>query len=262
MKLALTQMNPIWENPEQNAGICESLVKEAVQNNADIIVFPELTLTGFTMNPDRFAENPETGFSHQFFTKLSKRYGIAIVYGRIAKGRKKALNLMEMVEQNRLIFQYAKLHPFSYGGESLHYERGDKIVSGSFQGVPVGGFICYDLRFPEVFQISSKENTLLFVIANWPESRVEQWYALLKARAIENQCYIVGVNRTGEGGGLSYTHSSAAFDPYGTCLVSGMEDRSTLLYTDCHTHIAEIYRKEFPVRRDRIENFYKIASIY
>ncbi len=124
MKLALTQMNPIWENPEQNAGICESLVKEAVQNNADIIVFPELTLTGFTMNPDRFAENPETGFSHQFFTKLSKRYGIAIVYGRIAKGRKKALNLMEMVEQNRLIFQYAKLHPFSYGGESLHYERG------------------------------------------------------------------------------------------------------------------------------------------
>lgn len=253
MKVALTQMDIVWEEKKANKVTCERLVREAAGVGAELIVFPELTLTGFSMNTERLGERVP-GETESFFQAISKKYGIAIVFGYIEKTSKKARNIMEMVYGGSTLFKYAKIHPFSFGEESLYYEGGDDLAMAEFQGMKIGGLICYDLRFPEVFQALSRSCQVICVIASWPEARAEHWKTLLKARAIENQCFILGVNRVGEGGGLSYTHSSYVFDPYGKMIAGGT---SELLYGDVDFQQAEMYRKEFQVKMDRREELYK-----
>lgn len=261
MKAALTQMNIIWESPAENRIQCQRLTKEASDHHCDWIVFPELTLTGFTMNPEQFGENIHTcPPTPGFFQDLSLQYSIGIVFGYIACRDGRNYNHLVMVQNGRIILEYAKLHPFSFGQETKHYTGGRQILTCRAQ-IPsddmelcLSGFICYDLRFPEIFQLASKKAELIFVIANWPEERIQHWYALLQARAIENQCFIIGVNRTGAGGGLIYPPSSIAFDPYGNTIISGSAE---LLYADIHPALAAEYRKEFPLKKDRREEIYR-----
>ena len=239
MKIALTQVDIIWEEKEKNKAVCEQLVREAAMHQAELIIFPEMTLTGFTMNPEKYGEHSliQTDGSRETVRKEPERS-----------------------DGKEILMKYAKIHPFSYGEESMHYCGGDSIVYACIHDICVGGFICYDLRFPEVFQISSRKNELICVIANWPESRIEHWKTLLQARAIENQCYIVGINRKGEGNGLYYPMSSMAFDPYGKRIdykEKNFESESTLLYADIKAEIVQQCRKEFPVKEDRRENLYR-----
>ncbi len=182
------------------------------------------------------------------------------MFGYIEERENNYYNMLELTDGREILMKYAKIHPFSYGEESMHYCGGDSIVYACIHDICVGGFICYDLRFPEVFQISSRKNELICVIANWPESRIEHWKTLLQARAIENQCYIVGINRTGEGNGLYYPMSSMAFDPCGKRIdykEVNSESESTLLYADIKAETVRQYRKEFPVKEDRRENLYR-----
>lgn len=263
MKIALTQMNIVWEDKIKNRSTCERLICEAAAHNADIIVFPEMTLTGFTMNPEQFGEDECCSETEDFFLTLSCKYDIAVVFGYIEKKGNSFYNMLEMADGREILMKYAKMHPFSYGEESRHYERGDEIVSVCYKEAYLGGFICYDLRFPEVFQISSGKNEIIFVIASWPESRIEHWRALLRARAIENQCFMIGVNRTGEGDGLLYQASSEAFDPCGKSIAYVQEEesfsagRAELLYADVEAEQARQYRAEFPVKADRRNALYK-----
>ena len=270
MKLALTQMNIAWELPTVNKETCERLIMQAEQNACDYIVFPEMTLTGFTMHPDHFVPNDAC----TFFSHLAKVYHIGIVFGYIDKADSGYHNKMAIADcYGNIIYDYAKIHPFSYGEESKHYIGGDDISTfhmssdtlnniasaGSFSdAIYASGFICYDLRFPEIFQMVSRTAAIIFVIANWPESRVEHWQALLKARAIENQCYMIGVNRTGEGNGIHYIPSSAAFDPYGNSLAP--RQTSEVIYADIHPDTALQYRQTFPVKEDRRDDLYKILT--
>lgn len=251
MKIALTQMDIIWENPAENQKTCQRLTEEASRNNCNWIIFPEMTLTGFTMNPEPFRETITTSPTKAFFQQLSTDYNINIAFGYIAEKNDKNYNHLVCVEHGKTILEYAKIHPFSYGDESKHYTGGDEIlITNLIDGAAcLSGFICYDLRFPEVFQVASEQATVIFVIANWPEARIAHWYTLLQARAIENQCFIMGVNRTGEGNGLQYIPSSVAFNPYGERLTP--ESTDELLYIDIQPELAELYRKEFPVREDR-----------
>lgn len=261
MKVALTQMNIVWESPAENRIQCERMTKEASENQCDWIVFPELTLTGFTMNPELFCEDihacPPT---KQFFQDLSLQYSIGIVFGYVAGKDSKNYNHLVIVQEGRIILEYAKLHPFSFGEETKHYTGGQQIITchapilSEHMKLCLSGFICYDLRFPEIFQLASKKAELIFVIANWPKERIRHWYALLQARAIENQCFIIGVNRTGTGGGLIYPPSSVAFDPYGDTIVSGSAE---ILYADIHPALAAKYRNEFPLKKDRREEIYR-----
>lgn len=257
MRVALTQMDIVWEDKAAGRENCERLAAEASENGADMIVFPEMTLTGFTMNTSYAGETQtDGGETTEFFKELSARYDIAVIYGMVYISEDgAAYNRALMVQGDRVLFDYSKIHPFSYGEETKHYAKGDDIVSAEYNGADIGCFICYDLRFPEIFQISSEKNRIIAVIANWPEARVEHWNVLLRARAIENQAFIIGVNRAGESGGLRYAASSAAYSPYGERLTEETEEE--LLYADIDVGMADKYRTEFPLKRDRRESLYR-----
>jgi predicted amidohydrolase len=252
-----------------NQSVCEHLVQQAAQEHCDMILFPEMTLTGFTMQPERFAPNHDVSF----FQALAMRYSIGIVFGYIEEMDGQYQNMLAVLSSHgEVLMNYAKIHPFSYGEESKHYIGGDKIctcplhpsasnittassASNSMETYRMSGFICYDLRFPEIFQKASADAVLLCVIANWPESRISHWHALLQARAIENQCFLLGVNRTGTGGGLNYIPSSAAYDPYGN-LLTPADCTDELIFVDLQPEEALHYRQTFPVRADRREWLY------
>lgn len=236
----------------ENQHICERLVIEARQKNCDWILFPEMTLTGFTMQPEKFSPNADL----TYFKSLSIKYSIGILFGYIGEINGQYQNKMAVLSsEGKLLMDYAKIHPFSYGEEAKHYIGGNDIIVASSGSAAISGFICYDLRFPEIFQKASKQATIIFVIANWPEPRISHWYTLLRARAIENQCFILGINRTGDGGGLHYIPSSAAFDPYGTLLTQTDSD-AELLYININPELALTYRQEFPLKADRRESLY------
>lgn len=256
MRLALTQMDIIWEKPDKNQETCRRLIKEAHKQGCDWIIFPELTLTGFTMQPEKFSEPicDSHAPTHQFFHSLSKEYTISIAYGYIAFAHGQYYNQLVLLSPETSLMEYSKIHPFSYGTEARHYTGGDRIAICEQAGICLSGFICYDLRFPEIFQIASKDATVIFVIANWPAERIAHWYTILQARAIENQCFIFGVNRTGQGGGLSYPPSSVGYNPYGEAVTTG--SNAELLYADIEPAQAEQYRRDFPLKADRKQKLY------
>ena len=255
MKAAVTQMNTVWENKEANRLICSKLVKEAAENKAELIVFPEMTLTGFTMNYGYAGEKAlDGGETTEYFKELSLKYNIDIIFGMVYISDM-PYNLSVLIERGELKSYYKKLHPFTYGGEAEFYGKGDNINSVDYKGVRLSMFVCYDLRFPEIFQLASGESKLITVIANWPSERREQWDALLKARAIENQAFVIGANRAGKGNGAVYESSSAVYSPYGE-RITGSGDKE-LLYADINIAEADRYREEFPVKRDRREELYR-----
>ena len=146
--------------------------------------------------------------------------------------------------------RYTKLHPFSFAGEHEHYAAGEQVESWVVDGVRITPFICYDLRFPEVFRQTVDRTDLYVVIANWPERRRAHWQALLLARAIEDQAYVAGVNRVGDGGGLHYSGDSALISPWGERLVAAAEAEAVLVGTVDPAVVAAA-RAQFPVLRDR-----------
>ncbi len=254
MRIAVTQMAPVWENKEQNKLICNKLVSDAAKEGAELIVFPEMTLTGFTMNVEYAGEKSlEGGETVEYFKELSLKYDTDIIFGMVYVDDM-PYNLSVLVEKGRLRSYYKKLHPFSYGGEADYYGKGDNIESVLYKGEKLSMFVCYDLRFPEIFQYASKESKIITVIANWPAERKEQWDALLRARAIENQVFIVGVNRVGKGNGITYDGSSAVYSPYGERITKCTD--KNILYADINISEADRYRNEFPVKKDRREKLY------
>jgi predicted amidohydrolase len=146
--------------------------------------------------------------------------------------------------------RYQKIHPFSFGDENQHYRPGDRVVTWDVEGLRITPFVCYDLRFPEPFRLAADDTDAFVVIANWPERRREHWRTLLRARAIENQAYVLGVNRVGEGGGLVYSGDSAAIDPLGRTLVEASE-REAVLVADVEPGAVASWRSTFPALKDR-----------
>lgn len=258
MKIAMTDMDIVWEDKKANRERCRTLIKEAAENRADCILFPEMTLTGFSMVVEKIQDRDRE--SILFFSELAKRYQIAVGFGYVtAEGTKGKNHFCFVDEQGEILADYEKIHPFTYGGESAAYGGGNTICSFVWRGLTCGVFICYDLRFPEAFQQLPLETDAVFLIANWPESRLGHWYSLLKARAIEMQCYVIGVNRTGEGDGLRYAKSSAAFSPEGERLkeMQGKENR----YVELDKNSRREYVKNFPTRADRRPEIYAAQSI-
>ncbi len=252
-------MDIVWENPSENREKCVEMIKRASDSGARLILFPETTLTGFTMRPEKYA-----AFSDDvpFFLEKSREFGLAAGFGYIRWNPEtgKGSNHFAVVDRGELVGDYEKLHPFSYGGESRHYEAGNRLVSVEIDAVKMGLFICYDLRFPEIFQKASEDCQVLALIANWPEKRIGHWKCLLQARAIENQAIVLGVNRTGEGGGLTYVPSSMGFDCEGRELsgqwITTKSGDSCLI---CEINEEEVLRsrREFPVKKDRRKQLYQ-----
>ncbi len=233
MKIALVQMH-IDGDIRQNLTRAETLCAEAKKRGGGVIVFSELFSTGFP--PDRAAElapvwGPET---RRVLEKMALKYHITIIAGcgDPFKTGKFFNSALVFSDTGQCITTYHKIHLFSYGHEDRYVIPGTEPVIFSVEGYPAGVFICYDLRFPEDFRKIAPHVSMIFVIANWPEQRRDHWVCLLKARAIENQCWIIGVNRTGtDSSGLRYSGDSMVVDPLGTVLYHMNAEESVKIVT-------------------------------
>ena len=258
--VALAQTQIVWEDQEHNYDIAEKRIREAVSQKAEAVFFPEMSFTGFSMNTDATKESD--GRTVQRMRVLAQQYRVSIGFGWVkdciaACG--KCENHYTVVDSaGNVLSDYAKIHPFSYSGEDLKFQGGSSLAYFMLNGILCSTFICYDLRFPEIFQAASQNAHVIVVPANWPAKRREHWKTLLRARAIENQVYILAVNCVGEAGGILYTGDSCMISPDGDVRaeLSGTEGMIVLELTDD----VERFRREFPVKRDRREAFYAKLS--
>lgn len=270
LRIGITELDIVWENKEETKKRCIEIMEEAKEKGVELLVFPEMTLVGFTMNPAAYAEAYKEGKipdSISFFMKNSRKYNMAIAFGYIEASmadkspvfddskEKIYENKLALVKGDNLVLDYAKIHPFSYSGEDKIYHAGNTLCQAKVKDIVIGGYICYDLRFPEIFTAVRERYNTILVIANWPEERVAQWEALLKARAIENQAYVIGVNRVGHDKGNHYVPSSHIFDCYGNELAERISD--DLLIGDISSTLVNHAREHFPQGNDRRCELYK-----
>lgn len=253
MRIGLAQMGIVRGDFEKNKENCVRFFEDAVGKGVELLVFPEMTLTGFDVKNPRLAEL-ET-LSLEFFEVMSRRYGMGVLFGYSGKGKEKLKNYMILMDSGHILMRYAKIHPFSMGAEGQLYEGGHDVVTAVFRGFPLSGVICYDLRFPEIFQAVSDKVRCIFVIANWPEVRISDWNILLRARAIENLCYVAGVNCSGQSGTLYYSGMSAVYGPDGQ-LIAGEMTGERLLVADLTEETVQRFRAERPFRADRRPEVY------
>lgn len=249
MKIGLLQYNPVWEDKESNKQKILSLVEKA-DEKIDLLILPEMSLTGFTMNTEQFAEGIG-GDTFRFFSALAMEKSFDVFVGIIERGKQKPFNtLLHISSKGRLIKLYRKVHPFSFSRENLFYNSGSKPVTTKIKKNLIGLSICYDLRFPELYRKYAKKRVHLIVdIANWPDARIEHWRTLLKARAIENQCYVAGVNRVGNDPKLHYNGCTGFYDPLGNLLAEVVEEEKLLIVEMNKSYINEI-REKFPFLDD------------
>lgn len=263
MKIALAQLQIAWEDKEANLEKAESCLKLLKGKDIDLFLLPEMSLTGFSMNTAATKENDRQ--SVRRIQNLAARYHTAFGVGWVKDCGGKCENHYSLVTPRGELLDYAKLHPFRYGGETEYFTGGDKLPVCEHRGVRIGVQICYDLRFPEPFQILSRTADLIIVPANWPAARREHWNCLLKARAVENLVYIAAVNCAGEMGGQYYRGDSALYAPDGSVcpaqeMLPGGCPEERLLIAEVRPDTAE-YRKRFPMKEDRRGELYmKLAK--
>lgn len=259
MKVALVSLNQSWENKAENkqkVGETLALIAEHC-TNTDLVVYPEMTLTGFTMESQKVKEDELSSETITFFKEQAQKYKVSIAFGVVLSKGEKATNNLVVVSEQGVLATYAKIHPFSYAGEDNYYQAGDELKKLTIGGATIGLTICYDLRFPELYQAYSKDCSVILNIANWPERRVSHWRALNKARAIENQVFMIAVNRIGtDGKGLQYVFSSHIVSPYGEELKGTSLSEEVVVY-DLNLEGVAQYRAEFPVKNDRKITLYK-----
>ena len=249
MRVALLQTEIAWEDVAENHRRAARLLGEAKVVGATLAVLPEMFSTGFSMDASRIAQ-PPGGQSEQFLREEASRLGLWILASVPEQASPAPHNMAMLVSPEGAVVRYAKIHPFSYAGEDQVYAAGDRVVTAEVAGVRVTPLVCYDLRFPEPFRVAAEETDLFAVVANWPDQRHEHWRTLLRARAIENQAYVVGVNRAGESGGLSYAGDSAAIAPLGETLVEAGPGEK-VVFADVDPEVVARLRARFPALKDR-----------
>lgn len=264
MKIALIQLNTAWESKKTNIERAEFFVENAAKEKCDAAVLPEMFSTGFSMNISSIAEEGY-GETASALSGMAKRYGINLIAGFPIKSpaEDKARNLAAVYDRKGFLNAvYTKIHPFSYADEDKYYAAGANTSVFKMDGTPCSVFICYDLRFPEVFRSIAKEVQAVFVIANWPSSRKEHWDVLLRARAIENQCFVIGANRTGtDGNGVHYPGASAVIGPSGNVICTG-NDTEEFLSVEINPGEAAEVRSKYPFLKDmRFFNPYDSGKI-
>jgi len=224
------QLDIAWENKAANFEKVRRRLTDARPEKDSLVVLPEMFATGFTMNTGAMAET-YGGETEQFLARAAKESGVFLLAGAAMRGRDGKVRNKALVfsPAGELIAFYAKMQPFTLGGEAQHYVAGERPAVFRCGDCVVSPFICYDLRFPEIFRQATAAHRpeLFVVIANWPEKRIQHWIRLLQARAIENQAYVVGVNRIGNDPYYTYGGRSLIIDPQGEILAdAGSRERS------------------------------------
>lgn len=254
MRAALYQMEIAWEDKEKNYKKLEGVSEEVKKHGADLLLLPEMSFTGFSMNTKLTKEYNDE--SKDRVKMICKSHQISIGFGWVKAAGEKAENHYTIInEKGDEISDYVKIHPFSMAGEEKYFVKGNKLSTCKLQGREIATFICYDLRFPAVFQALGDETEIVVVAANWPKKRREHWKCLLQARAIENQVYILDVNCVGNMGGLEYSGDSCVINPNGE-IIEIIEDKEGVIYADIEQDVKKI-RDSFPLRLDRRTELYK-----
>ncbi len=257
MKVAAIQHDITWEDAAATRSALAPRLAAAAAGGARLIVVSEMFATGFSMRPDRIAEQ-RGGPTETWLVDQARSLGVWVV-GSIAQHDsalgvdERAVNVAVLADPSGGTHRYEKIHPFSYAGEHKQYRAGEKPLVVEIEGVRTAIFICYDLRFADEFWALASDVDCYVVPANWPAARRAHWSALLRARAIENQAYVVGVNRVGPAGhsrDLPHSGDSAIIDPLGLVLVEASEVETTLAADIDPARVAEV-RAEFPFLPDR-----------
>lgn len=246
MKIVLLQQDIEWGQPVPNRLKAEKTILS--QRNADIFLLPEMFATGFAVNPSEMAE-PADGPTLQWMKRLSKATDAAIVGSIVVKENECFYNRMYFVCPDGSTTYYNKRHLFSYGEEDKHFSAGKERVIVAFRGFRFLLQVCYDLRFP-VFCRNRKDYDAILYVANWPTSRIRVWQTLLRARAIENQCFVAGVNRVGSDPACNYAGNSAIIDAYGQTLTECATETEEVASAELDLPRLQSFRKKFPVLND------------
>ena len=251
--VAALQLNLKWESPEANRQLIDRMVLQ-LNSSPDIIVLPEMFTTGFTMNPSQNFEEPD-GPTEQWMRNLASRSGALVVGSIIVKDEQHYYNRLLAVNAEETYAEYNKRHLFRLGGEHEHYQPGKEWVVFEYRGWRICPMICYDLRFPvwgrnRLWADGQLAVDLMLYVANWPHTRIAHWKTLLQARAIENQAYVVGVNRVGtDGYNLTYSGDSMMVDFQGN-LLTAHSDTETALEFRLESAPLKQYREAFPFWMD------------
>ncbi len=252
MRASLVQFDIAWEDPAANFAKVRALLAANPPAPGGLVVLPEMFATGFTMDAARAAEGTD-GEQQAFVAALAREYRCIVLGGVVlrAEGPRPTNAAVAFGPEGTRLVAFGKLHGFSPAGEDTVYARGDRVATfpcGPFVAAP---FVCYDLRFPEVFRMAVDDGADLFVVpANWPARRERHWLALLSARAIENQAYVVGVNRVGRDPNADYNGRSVVIDPLGV-VVADAGEQERVVGVDLDAGLLRDWRRDFPALRDR-----------
>jgi predicted amidohydrolase len=257
MRAALIQLDIAWEDWAANHGRAARLLRRAADAGAHLAILPEMFATGFSMDGTKIAQ-PPGGPTERWLLGMARGLSMHVLAGVAETGPSGGLpfNNALLASPEGGIQRYSKIHPFSFAGEDKAYAGGSSVPTWTVEGVRITPQICYDLRFPEPFRLAADDTDAYVVIANWPERRRAHWQTLLRARAIENLAYVLGVNRVGDGNDVHYAGDSAAFSPWGEALVTAAE-AETVLIVDVDAAAARNARERFPALADRRPGSYR-----
>jgi omega-amidase len=254
MHIVACQLDIAWQDKTENRDRVSSALARQTIPAGSMIVLPEMFESGFTMNADKARDNEDA--SRRFLTNLATTHQSTVVAGVVTmdadgKGLNQAL---VFGPDGKPMATYTKIHPFTLAGESKYYKAGDTVKVFECEAFKIAPLICYDLRFPERFREAVRLGAEVFiVIANWPSVRAAHWSALLTARAIENQAYVIAVNRVGRDPNHTYPGLTTIIDPQGN-IVTQADDQPTVLHADLDLDTLLNYRSEFPFLNDmRVE---------
>lgn len=259
MRLALVSLEQRWQDKDANFARCAEFARRARSQGCTLAVFPEMTLTGYSLDVAAIAEPENSSPTLARFGGLASETGVELVFGAClldpSTGRPR--NQFCVARPDGIARPvYAKVHPFSFAGEDKVLEAGDTPGITEIGGLRLSCSICYDLRFPYLYSATASRSDAMICIANWPVARTGHWRTLLTARAIENQYFVFGVNRVGsDGNGLHYDKSSLAVAPDGTPLSPSSMEAEMDIY-DFDPSETDRYRRSFPTMRDKRYDLY------
>ena len=260
LTITIIQLNLHWENKKANLDMLAQKIK-SIKEKTEVVILPEMFSTGFSMQPKLLAEKMD-GETIEWMKKIASSQKIILTGSLIIEVDGNYFNRLVWMLPSGEYGVYDKRHLFAYAEEHNHYSAGNKRLIAQVKGWKINLQVCYDLRFPvwarqaplsfgeEQGVRSEHEYDLLINVANWPERRITAWKTLLQARAIENQCYVVGVNRVGDdGNNIHYIGGSMIIDPLGEILYHKENDEDIFTYTLQKEKLDEV-REKFPFWRD------------
>lgn len=252
IKVSIVQTSVLWERPKDNMFSYEKKI-ESLSDKTDIVIFPEMFASGFTMKvKEKIAS--EYSYILNWMKSIAAKYGFCVTGTTIYGEEDKYYNRLLFVKPNGDVDSYDKKHLFTMGEENKHFTAGNKKTIIEYKGWKIRPLICYDLRFP-VWSRNTKDYDIAIYPANWPDARRDAWMTLLKARAIENQAYVVGVNCVGEDGmGLKYSGDSTVYDAKGKAICACEPYKQEIKTIELDYSILVDFRNKFPVLNDA-DNF-------